>query len=177
MNAMTVQPLSTEHAAQYRALMLHGYQHDTDAFTAAPHERADLPLAWWEQRIGGVTQHTVAFGAFGDGLLVGAVALEFSARPKTNHKAYLIGMYMLAEWRGKGLGRQLVDFALAHAAQRPGVEVMGLTVTEGNQAAIALYQAAGFRSFGVEPMAMQTPDGYKGKIHMWRPLLNEVCDE
>lgn len=162
---MHVQPLSAEHAAQYRALMLDAYARETDAFTAEPGERIGLPLSWWEQR--------TAFGAFDDGQLVGAVALEFSPRPKTRHKAHLIGMYMLEEWRGKGLGRQLLDLALSHARQQPGVEVVTLTVTEGNAAAIALYEAAGFRSFGVEPMAMRTPSGYMAKVHMWLELTDQ----
>lgn len=165
-----VQPLSAEHAAQYRELMLHGYQHEPDAFTAEPGERAGLPLSWWEQRIQGPQQSTIAFGAFVDGRLVGSVALEFSLRPKTNHKAHLIGMYLLEAWRGKGLGRQLVEIALAYARQRSGIKVVNLTVTEGNKAAIALYEAAGFHRFGVEPMAMRTPAGYKAKVHMWRQL-------
>lgn len=160
-----VQPLSAEHAAQYRALMLHAYARETDAFTAEPGERDALPLSWWEQR--------TAFGAFGDGELVGAVALEFSPRPKTRHKVHLIGMYIADEWRGKSLGRQLLDLALGHARRQPGAEVVTLTVTEGNDAAIALYQAAGFRSFGVEPMAMRTPSGYKAKIHMWLQLNDQ----
>lgn len=167
-----VQPLSAEHAAQYRALMLHGYEHEPDAFTAAPGERADLPLAWWEQRIEGPRQSAAAFGAFGNGQLVGSVALEFSIRPKTNHKAHLIGMYVLQAWRGRGIGRLLLDLALGYARRRTGVEVVTLTVTEGNAAAIALYEAAGFRSFGVEPMAMRTPAGYQAKVHMWRPLID-----
>lgn len=164
--------LRAEDAAQYRALMLHGYQQEPDAFTAAAEERAGLPLSWWEQRIGSAQQDRVAFGAFAEGQLVGAVALEFSSRPKTSHKAQLIGMYVLPAWRGKGLGRQLVELALGHARRRTGVEVVTLTVTEGNQPAIALYQAAGFRSFGLEPMAMQTAGGYQGKLHMWRQLAS-----
>jgi ribosomal protein S18 acetylase RimI-like enzyme len=167
-----VQPLGTEHAAQYRALMLHGYQHEPDAFTAMPEERAGLPLAWWEQRIADARQDRLAFGALAEGKLVGAVALEFSPRPKTSHKAFLIGMYVLEAWRGQGLGRKLVDAALGHACRRAGTEVVTLTVTEGNAAAIALYQAAGFRSFGVEPMAMRTPSGFKAKVHMWRQLAS-----
>ncbi|WP_342117918.1 GNAT family N-acetyltransferase [Pseudoduganella sp. OTU4001] len=165
-----VQALNQEHAAQYRALMLYGYDQEPDAFTAAADERAALPLSWWEQRIAAPSQDSFGFGAFGDGQLVGGVALEFSRRPKTSHKALLVGMYMHDAWRGKGLARQLVELALDHARQRPGVEVVTLTVTEGNAAAIALYEAAGFRSFGVEPMAMRTADGFKAKIHMWRPL-------
>ena len=168
-----VQQLTAEHAAQYRALMLHAYQHEPDAFTSEPGERADLPLSWWGQRIEGPQQSAIAFGAFGDGELVGCVALEFSTRAKTIHKAHLIGMYLLEAWRGQRLGHQLLELALGYAKQRPGIEVVSLTVTEGNTAAIALYEAAGFISFGVEPMAMRTPTGYKAKIHMWRRLNNQ----
>jgi len=173
---MHVQQLTAEHAAQYRTLMLHAYQQEPDAFTSEPGERADLPLSWWEQRIGGPKQNTIAFGAFGDGKLVGCVALEFSTRAKTIHKAHLIGMYLLEAWRGQGLGRQLVEQVLVYAKHRPGIELVTLTVTEGNAAAIALYEAAGFRSFGVEPMAMRTPTGYKAKVHMWRQLNNQQAN-
>jgi ribosomal protein S18 acetylase RimI-like enzyme len=79
-------------------------------------------------------------------------------------------MYLHEAWRGQGLGRQLIEFALSCAKQRRGVEVVTLTVTEGNGPAIALYQATGFRSFGLEPMAMRTPTGYKAKVHMWLAL-------
>ena len=37
----------------------------------------------------------VAFGDFEGSSLVGTVALEFSAKPKTKHKALVIGMYVL----------------------------------------------------------------------------------
>jgi len=163
-------PLGREHAAQYRALMLHGYEHEPDAFTATPEERAGLPLSWWEQRVDDPRHCNMTFGAFGNGELVGCVGLEFSSRPKTRHKAHLIGMYVMEAWRGKGLGRQLVELALGYAKRHPGIEVVTLTVTEGNAAAIALYEGAGFRSFGVEPMAIRTQAGFKSKVHMWRQL-------
>jgi len=166
----SVQPLSAEHAAAYRALTLQGYEQEPDAFTATPAERAGLPLSWWEQRIGGPDRTTIAFGAFDGVQLVGAVALEFSSRPKTMHKAHLIGMYVRPAARGKGVGRQLVELALSHARKRPGIEVVTLTVTEGNDPAIALYETVGFHSFGVEPMAIRTPASYKSKVHMWQPI-------
>lgn len=165
-----IQPLRAEHAAQYRALTLQSYEHEPEAFTSTPPERAGFPLSWWEQRIGGPGQPAIAFGAFDGEQLVGAVALEFSPRPKTMHKAHLIGMYVQPAARGKGLGRQLVELALNHARQHPGIEVVTLTVTEGNGPAIALYEAVGFRSFGIEPMAIRTSAGYKAKVHMWQPI-------
>ncbi|MNY83742.1 hypothetical protein D3C86_2267210 [compost metagenome] len=47
---------------------------------------------------------------------------------------------------------------------------MTLTVTEGNASAIALYESLGFKTFGVEPMAIATPEGFKAKVHMWVEL-------
>jgi RimJ/RimL family protein N-acetyltransferase len=167
---MTIIALTAQHALQYRDLMLHGYEHAADAFTSTPQERAELPLSWWAERIADPQGLGIAFAAMDEDRLVGTVALEFSSKPKTRHKAHLIGMYLLPSHRGHGLGRKLVDKALAHAAQQPGVLVVTLTVTEGNTPAVALYEAAGFRAFGVEPMAIRTPSGFKAKVHMWKEI-------
>ena len=36
----------------------------------------------------------------------------------------------------------------------------------GNEPAVRLYESFGFSSWGVEPLAIRTPSGYKGKVHM-----------
>ncbi|KQZ31268.1 hypothetical protein ASD58_30035 [Duganella sp. Root1480D1] len=153
--------------------MLHAFEYEPDAFTSTRAERAALPFSWWEQRIDDPQQNSVVFGAIAGGKLVGTVGLEFSVRAKTSHKAHLIAMYTLPEWRGKGIGRHLLGAALAHARHRPGVEVITLTVTGNNLPAIALYEGAGFRSFGTEPMAIRAADGYRAKVHMWLHLTGQ----
>jgi ribosomal protein S18 acetylase RimI-like enzyme len=161
--------LTAADAPAYRTLMLEGYRLAADAFTSTADERAALPLAWWERRIGDADSHTsesAAFGAFVRDALVGSVAIEYASQQKTRHKATLVGMYVSGAHRGLGAGRALVDAALAHARSRPGVTVIGLTVTEGNAPALHLYEAAGFRAFGTEPMAILTPEGYRGKMHL-----------
>jgi predicted acetyltransferase/RimJ/RimL family protein N-acetyltransferase len=163
-----LRPLTAEDAPAYRALMLQAYADDADAFTSTPQERAAEPLSWWVERIAG--RHGVAFGAFLGGTLVGTAALEFSAKPKTAHKALLLGMFVQPHARGRGLGRGLVQAALQAAAARPGVRVVTLTLTEGNAAALRLYRACGFREFGVEPQAIATPGGLRAKVHMTQAL-------
>lgn len=167
---MKVTLLTANDAAQYRVLMLHGYAHAPDAFTSTPEERSALPLTWWAQRAADPAGKSVALGVFADEELVGTVAVEFSSKPKTRHKAHIIGMYVLESWRGKGIGQLLVRAAIEQAAARADISVITLTATEGNAAAIALYESAGFRIFGVEPMAILTPSGYKAKVHMWRAV-------
>jgi len=167
---MRVARLVASDAPRYRALMLHAYAAAADAFTSTPEERAAEPESWWVKRIADPECLSVAFGAFIGDELAGTATIEFAAKPKIRHKAHLIGMFVSEALRGQGAGRALVQAALATAAARPGVLVVTLTVTEGNRAAIALYESCGFRAFGTEPMAIATSDGFKSKVHMWADL-------
>lgn len=167
---MQVAVLSAADARQYRALMLHAYEHAADAFTSTVEERAREPEAWWSGRIADPTGMAVAFGAFAGIELVGTVALAFSAKPKTRHKALVIGMYVLPDWRGNGAARALLQAAINRCKSRGDILVMQLTVTDGNEPAIALYRSAGFEPFGTEPMAVRTAAGFRSKVHMWLDL-------
>lgn len=166
---MHIASLQPSDATRYRALMLEAYALAADAFTSTPEERAAEPAAWWGRRI--TDANSAVLGAFEAGELIGSVALEFSSKPKTRHKAHVLGMYVKPAFRTTGAGRALLDALIALASQRPGVQVLSLTVTEGNDAAVNLYRRAGFAPFGIEPMAIWTPCGFKSKVHMWRQLL------
>ncbi len=163
---MHVTRLQPSHAALYRQLMLEGYELAADAFTSSAEERAAEPDEFWVRRIADPSGMTAAFGAFEQQALVGTVALEFSAKPKTRHKALVIGMYVTPSARGKGAARALLKAAIDAAESSGGVLLLTLTVTEGNEPAIRLYRSAGFEVFGVEPMAILTPTGFKAKVHM-----------
>ena len=164
---MHVSPLTAQDARRYRELMLHAYEVAADAFTSTPEQRAAEPESWWIKRIADPTGMSLAFGAFEGEELVGTVTVEFSAKSKTSHKAHIIGMFVCTAARGLGAGKALLDAALEAARSRPGILVVTLTVTEGNAPAIRLYESCGFKSFGVEPMAIATPSGFKSKVHMW----------
>jgi ribosomal protein S18 acetylase RimI-like enzyme len=167
---MHVARLIATDAPRYRELMLHAYEAAADAFTSTREERAAEPESWWVKRVADPNLLSASFGAFQDDKLVGTVTIEFSAKPKTKHKCHLIGMFVAESARGIGAGRALVHAALEAAAARPGVTVVTLTVTEGNASAIALYESCGFRTFGVEPLAIATASGFKSKVHMWLHL-------
>ena len=163
---MHVTALSASDAPQYRELMLDAYVQAADAFTSTAEEREAEPLSWWVNRIAGPSGLSLSFGAFHDNKLVGTVALEFSAKPKTRHSALVIGLYVTARARGQGAGALLMRAAIEAAVARPRVRALRLTLTEGNEPALSLYKSVGFSSWGVEPEAILTPSGYKGKVHM-----------
>jgi GNAT superfamily N-acetyltransferase len=174
---MTVAVLTASDAALYKALMMHAYEHAADAFTSTPEERALEPDEWWTTRIAHPQGLTVAFGAFEEGRLVGTVALEFSAKPKTQHKALVVGMYVMPAARGRGLARLLMQAAVQFCVRRGNIRAVQLEATEGNVPAVSLYQSLGFVAYGVEPMALLTPTGFKSKVHMWLSLPNPANAE
>jgi ribosomal protein S18 acetylase RimI-like enzyme len=72
------------------------------------------------------------------------------AQIRYRHSAWVAGLqaeledvFVGAEVRGRGIGRQLVELAVARAAAR-GCRSVGLTTNERNQAALALYGRLGF---------------------------------
>ena len=172
---MHVDPLSAKHTPAYRRLMLHAYEQAPDAFTSTPEERAAQPDSWWLKRIADPNGEGIAFGAFHEGELVGTVALEFSSKTKTKHKVHVVGMFVSETRRGLGAGKALIQAAIEYARARPAVRVMTLTVTQGNESALSLYKACGFKQFGVEPIAILTPSGYKAKVHMWHSLNEDTA--
>jgi GNAT superfamily N-acetyltransferase len=163
---MRVSNLAAGDVDAYRLLMLEAYERAPDAFTTTAAEREAEPLAWWIKRIGSSDGLSTSFGAWRDNALVGTVALEYSAKPKTQHSALVLGMYVQPQERGKGIGRALVNSAITAAGLRPEILSLNLTLTEGNVPALSLYRSVGFVEWGTQPAAIRTDSGLKGKVHM-----------
>jgi ribosomal protein S18 acetylase RimI-like enzyme len=146
--------------------MLEAYEHAPDAFTTTAAERRAEPESWWVKRVGSADGLATSFGAWRDSNLVGTVALEYSAKAKTRHTVLVLGTYVQPPQRGQGVGLALMKAAIAAASARPEIESLNLTLTEGNEPALRLYRSVGFVTWGVQPAAIRTDTGLKGKVHM-----------
>ncbi|WP_455827606.1 N-acetyltransferase family protein [Pseudomonas graminis] len=167
---MIIRALGSDDAEAYRALMLEAYGAYPQAFTSSVAERAAMPLSWWQKRLDNPLDRLL--GAFEGQTLVGIVGLAFEPREKARHKVTLFGMYVTEAYQHNGVGRQLVEDALAEARKHPRLKVIQLTVTAGNAAAFALYQRCGFIQYGLEPLAVRVGEAYFDKLHLWRPLAD-----
>lgn len=114
---------------------------------AAP-ERAAIFLAWVE------------------GQPAGMVGVIRETRAKIRHRAQIWGMYVDSTTRGGGLGRELLEAALAHVRGWSGVEQVHLCVAARADAARRLYERAGFTTWGVQPRAMLWGDTTLDEHHM-----------
>ena len=70
-----------------------------------------------------------------------------------------------SSWR-QGIGRALLEAAIAHGRSWHGLEQIVLTVTASNLAARRLYLRAGFVPFGLEPRALKSEGRYYDKEHL-----------
>jgi putative acetyltransferase len=86
----------------------------------------------------------------GRGRVVGTCGLWLD--PGDPSRCELRKMYLRPQWRGRGLGGQLLEAALAHAAAA-GRRRVELETNRAMTAAIALYQSRGFREIGGETCA------------------------
>ena len=161
---MDIRQLIPSDAPEYRALRLRALREHSEAFTSSHQDDEMLPLSATEKRL--LPGEAMRFwGAFDGGRLCGMVGLEREQRSKTKHKAKVVGMYVAPEAAGRGTARALLERLIAEA-RLSGIELLVLTVTDGNRRATALYDKAGFHSFGVEPDAIRVDGASHSKRHM-----------
>jgi len=163
----TVRPLGAGDAAAYHALRLRMLREHADAFTSSFEEDATKPLAWVEARLTPRAENGVVLGAFdAAGALVGSIGFAREDRRKQRHKALVFWMFVAPEHAHRGVGRALLAACIARARATAGLEQLTLTVTASNARATRLYEAAGFRTFGLEARALKIGERYYPKAHM-----------
>jgi ribosomal protein S18 acetylase RimI-like enzyme len=161
---LTIRRLVPADAPAYREFRLRGLREHPEAFTSSFEEDVVKPLAATEARLA-AEGDTAMWGAFVGGVLAGGIGLSRETRVKNRHKADIVAMYVLPEYARRGIGRALLDQAIAYARDT-GIEQLTLTVTQTNAAARELYAAAGFVTFGIEPRAIKVAGEYFAKEHM-----------
>jgi RimJ/RimL family protein N-acetyltransferase len=93
-----------------------------------------------------------------DGSVVGWCSIARSARASLRHSGYL-GMALLPEYRGQGIGRRLAQETI-EAAHAAGMSRIELEVFTTNCRAVAFYHALGFTDEGTKRRAWKLRDEY-----------------
>lgn len=156
-------------AEAFQALRLAGLLHRPEAFGSTWEEEKDLPIAKVRTRLD-VRPDAGVFGAFADGALIGMVGLGRETGPKFSHKGFIWGMYVDPAAAGRGVGRALLEAALALARSQPGLRHLTLHANAANRPAISLYQSLGFVEIGREPGAMRVGNVFHDEIRMFLPI-------
>jgi len=104
--------------------------------------------------------------AIADSRVVGWCDIQPEGRPLYAHVGVL-GLGVRAEYRGQGMGRALIDAALA-AARARGFERVELQARASNARALHLYERFGFVHEGLKRRAAWDGDKYEDIVCMGR---------
>src|SRR5207237_739865 len=107
--------LTPADAAEYWALRLRALKDHPDAFLTSHEDALPTPLEEVAGRLDKPNSFMV--GAFEGGKLVGMAGGLREDRAKTRHKAWIIAVYVAPEARGRGVGKEVVEAAMARARQ------------------------------------------------------------
>ncbi|SFC71110.1 Protein N-acetyltransferase, RimJ/RimL family [Polaromonas sp. OV174] len=166
---MHIRRLTSLDASAFQALRLSALRDSPSAFGSSYDEEKDIPVTTVEARLVMKPDRGI-FGAFEDDTLVGMIGLGRESMKKLVHKAFVWGMYVGPEVRGKGIARALLQEAISVAGSVPSVQQINLSVNASNAAAIRLYQSAGFTVFGCEPGALLIDGELHDETHMYLRL-------
>ena len=151
---LLVRALQATDAETYRALRLFMLEESPTAFSSDLETARSRSLSHFRERATDTAENFI-MGAFADDRLIGCAGGVREQELKRRHIALLWGMYVRPEHRRTGVGRQLVAAVLDRLRELPGLEIVQLGVTAGNEPAVALYEAFGFEAYGREPAAIR----------------------
>ncbi|HVE64608.1 MAG TPA: GNAT family N-acetyltransferase [Mycobacteriales bacterium] len=141
--AATIAPLRTEQRDAARAV----FNHWITTSTATFHETA---LSAEEFALEVADQPDHRHGCFGisvGGALAGYVVIApFKGRCAYRNTAE-VSVYLAAQHTGQGLGRQAVEYAIAHA-RTAGLHLLLAVICTENEGSMALFRSAGFDETG-----------------------------
>jgi ribosomal protein S18 acetylase RimI-like enzyme len=155
-----IRPLGPADAAAFRELRIRALREHPEAFGRSPEEVDSVEvLAEYFRRDAGADTDVV-LGAFEGAGLAGVAGCHRERFAKQRHVAHIWGVYVPPEHRGAGLGRALIEAAVARARTWPGLEYLWLDVTTTNRVARALYVSCGFTTAAVKPRSLKVGDRY-----------------
>jgi ribosomal protein S18 acetylase RimI-like enzyme len=155
---MHIRQLNETDVEAYRVLRLESLREAPHAFTNSYEEFSQRTLDSIAQQFRSHENFTL--GAFENDQLVGMVGFYRESALKLRHKGYIVSMYVLPEYRSRGIARALLLEAIDHVRRLSDLKQLLLGVVVTQVTAKRLYESLGFTVYGREPDAVQIGDEY-----------------
>jgi|SRR5437016_2555370 len=158
---MEVRILTEADAEAFWNIRLRALRDDPESFGATFDEFLERGIAGAAQglRKRPTSPDDVTFGAF-ERTIVGIAGFRREEAIKRRHKGIIWGMYVPREMRGKGIGKALLEAAIAYARTLPGLEQINVSVVITSKEAHRLFQLLGFETYGLERHALKLNNKY-----------------
>lgn len=163
MSNIQIITLQKERWRDYKEIRLEALREEPHAFGTSFSDAEQRPDFYWIERIEESLEGKTDYMLFAecDGRLVGILGAYFHKTPETQKSGHLWGMYVQKEFRGKGVGSQLMKSMLKKLQQISILEKVSLLVNQEQTAAVNLYKQLGFEQVGTEEFVLGDGKLYK----------------
>lgn len=142
---------------KYKNIRLEALEKDSLAFGTSYEQASKKTDEEWKETLEKSDRYL--FFAKVNDELVGMVAAYQEDGERLRHTAYVWGVYVREEFRGKGIGKKLMEVLLAEL-QKNNVEKASLNVNTAQSNAIKLYESLGFQTIGIARKEMKIDGKY-----------------
>lgn len=156
--SLRIERLQPGEGERWRAIRLRALEEAPSAFGTKHEDAARWPLARWQAQVTELPTFVAVFEGGDVGVARGAPHAREDVRE-------LISMWVAPSARRRGVARQLIE-SVATWATEALAHTLVLDVFERNEAALALYERAGF----LRPVDTALGEPAAGELRLARPL-------
>lgn len=162
MNQIVIKPLPSDQWQKYRDIRLEALKTDPTAFGRTYDETAKYPEKRWRKQLEQKTSedNVSMFFAFDGEKIIGMIGLYWRNKPAIKHIAEIHGVFVSPYYRGRGIGKRLMEAVMAVIENNPQFVKIKLGVNTTNSDAIRLYESLGFKIVGKLEKEIKLGDVY-----------------
>lgn len=165
---MEIYKLTPADWKKYKDLRLEALLKDPEAFGESHAKAAKRTNEEWQEKMKDAASYI--FVARDDEDYVGMAAAFQEKGEKILHIAYVWGVYLREEYRGRGLGKKLMQAVLDEAKKNSEIKKINLNVNTKQTAAVKLYESFGFQIAGTLHKELQINGEYFDEYAMEKLL-------
>ena len=169
--AVTILSLPISQWQKYKSLRLEALKEDPLAFGDTYANALEKANEEWIERVTEAEEGMTGLLLFAEcnGQLVGMIGAYFNKTPDTQKKAYIVGMYVNKNYRGKGIARLLMQNILEKLKTIPDIDSVKLMVNIDQTPAFKLYESLGFKIIGTDNLTFG--DGQQHEAYLMEKEL------
>jgi ribosomal protein S18 acetylase RimI-like enzyme len=146
MSGIEIMEIRSPEIESYKIFLATALQSDEESLLITHKDNTTAPFPTKDRN------DSFTLGAYSGNILAGVVsfARDGEDREKLRHKGLMFSMYVLKEFRGHGVAKELLEELIKRIKSIPDIEQINLIVISNNARAKQLYGKFGFKKYGTE---------------------------
>ncbi len=145
-----IRQLKENDSESYYKIRLEGLKLHPEAFGTGAEDWTKATSEQVKNLLANSSQDDFVLGVFHEEKLVGVIGLKREKKHSVGHKGTVWGLFVLPEFRNKGLGRKLVAALTKKSSSHQELKFIRAVVTNTSANAIGIFESLGFIRYGIE---------------------------